>query len=400
MKDHTLMQTIARANRVTSFTVNEVVKANGEIVDYYNVFRNMKKALKEYALGDEGEEEPVQDKTSLFVLLDDALKQGDEFCKKIGIELKSAVEAGGPLAKVGVFESFADKLLQKDEFWKEFKVYENTISSLYEACKPEILEGQFRPMIAVFQYLRGVVDTIIGQSDIDSVKQKIGELLDQSIVTSKDGTQSATEKSSVYQIVQKGKSLDLSKMNFEKLKEEFKTVEHKYIEIANLRGFIEKKLDEMLKDNSTRTDIAKRLQEIIDRYNSGGLSTENYYDELVNYTAGLKEEDERHVREGLSKDELELFDILKKEKMTVAEYIKVKNAAKYLLHRLLEEQPKVLIQDWFKDSQSQERVKAAVQAALDQELPKTYDKALFQAVCTRAYDLIYDYASKGLKWAA
>jgi type I restriction enzyme R subunit len=67
---------------------------------------------------------------------------------------------------------------------------------------------------------------------------------------------------------------------------------------------------------------------------------------------------------------------------------------------LIEEQPKVLVQDWFKDSQSQERVKAAVQAALDQELPKSYDKTLFQATCARAYDLIYDYASKGIKWAA
>ena len=114
----------------------------------------------------------------------------------------------------------------------------------------------------------------------------------------------------------------------------------------------------------------------------------------------LKEEDERHIKEGLSKDELELFDILKKEKMTGEETVKVKNAAKHLLHRLIEEKPKVLVQDWFKDSQSQERVKAAVQTALDQDLPKSYDKALFQAACTKAYDLIYDYAAKGLKWAA
>ncbi len=51
MKDHTLMQTIARANRVTSWKINGVEKSNGEIVDYYNVFRNMKLALKDYAQG-------------------------------------------------------------------------------------------------------------------------------------------------------------------------------------------------------------------------------------------------------------------------------------------------------------------------------------------------------------
>ena len=87
----------------------------------------------------------------------------------------------------------------------------------------------------------------------------------------------------------------------------------------------------MLKDNSTRVDFAQRLQAIIDKYNAGGLLTENYYNELVKFTESLKEEDERYIREGLTKDELELYDILKKDKMTKAEEIKVKNAAKHLL---------------------------------------------------------------------
>ena len=400
MKDHTLMQTIARANRVSSFSINGLIKTNGEVVDYYNVFRNMKKALREYALGQDDEPAPVQDKTNLFALLDDALKQGTEFCRQRGIELQSALGKGGTFSKLGIFESFADQLLKKDEDWKEFKVYENTISALYEASKPEILDGQFRPMIAVFQYLRGVVDGITGQVDIEAAKRRINELLDQSVVTAKDGTRSWQETSPTYKIVQKGKTLDLSKINFDKLKEEFKAVEHKHIEITSLRGFIEKKLEEMLKDNSTRTDFAKKLQDIIDSYNAGGMTTENYYDQLVDYTANLKEEDERHIKKGLTKDELELFDILKQEKMTKAEEVKVKNAAKHLLRRLTKERPKVLVQDWYKDSQSRERVKSAVMDTLNAELPSSYDRVLFQAVSTRAYELIYDYAAKGMKWAA
>jgi len=55
-------------------------KKNGEIIDYYNVFRNMRKALKDYAQGREGQEEPpVQEKKVLFSLLDDAITQGKEF---------------------------------------------------------------------------------------------------------------------------------------------------------------------------------------------------------------------------------------------------------------------------------------------------------------------------------
>lgn len=399
MKDHTLMQATARANRVNSHTINGVSKRNGEIVDYYNVFRNMRKALADYALGEgEKEEEPVQDKSQLFTLLDDALQQGCDYCKKIGINLQDALDAGGAFSKVAVFKAFADKLLEKDAYRKEFYVYENTISSLYEACKPEIIKSNYRPLIAVFQYLRGVVDGIIGESNIEKVKLKISELLDQSIVTANEDS-FINDPTLEYQ-VKEGRVLDLSKIDFDKLKADFKEKEYKHIEIADLRGFIEQKLEIMMRENSTRANFAERLQEIIDRYNSGSVTTENYFDELVRFAEGLKEEDERHIREGLSKDELELYDVLKKERMTKSEEIKVKNAARHLLHRLIEEQPKVLIQDWFKDSQSQIRVKTAVEEVLDRDLPETYDKDLFRLKSEKVFELVYEYASKGLKWAA
>jgi type I restriction enzyme R subunit len=243
------------------------------------------------------------------------------------------------------------------------------------------------------------VDNIIAQADIDAVKQKIGDLLDQSIITS--NTELFTQFTQPpYQVIKKGKTLDLSTINFEKLKEEFKEKEFKNIEITNLREFIEKKLEVMLKENSTRTDFAQKLQEIINRYNAGGTATENYFDELVKYAEGLKEEDERHVKEGLSKDELELYDVLRKDKMTKAEEIKVKNAARDLLQRLIKGRPKVLIQDWFKDGQSQVRVKLAIEEVLDKDLPETYEKDLFKEKSNKLYDLVYEYASKGQKWAA
>jgi len=400
MKDHTLMQAIARANRVTSHTVNGVGKRNGEVVDYYNVFRNMKRALADYALGREDkEEQPVQDKQTLFVLLDDAISQGIAFCDSHDIRLHDILETGNTFNRIDLFDSFADKLLERDEYRKEFNVYENTISALYEACKPEILEYANRPVISVIQYLRGVLDGIIQQEVSDDVKRKITDLLDQSVVTA-DDTPFSSENRPAYLGIKKWKTLDLSKIDFEQLKEEFKDKPYKNIEIADLRAFIEQKLAIMLGENATRTNFAERFQEMINRYNAGGAATENYFDDLVRFTENLKEEDERHIREGLTKDELELFDILKKDRMTKEEEIKVKNAAKTLLHRLLEEQPKVLVQDWFKDSQSQARVKSAVESVLDRELPPSYDKELFQNTCSRTYNLIYDYASKGIKWAA
>jgi len=401
MKDHNLMQTIARANRVTPFKINNVTKKNGEIIDYYNVFRNMKKALKDYAQGEEGlDEAPVREKSELFRLLDEAIEQGTAFCRDKGIDLTGMLVKDEVLQNIEKFKSYADILLGKDKWRKAFNVYDNTISSLYEACKPEILGQQQQPLVFVFQYLRGVMDSIIEQEDIDAACLKIAELLDESVVVDKYEGRSTGEPTPEYGKVQKGKTWDLSKIDFEKLKEDFQHSTYKNIEITDLRVFIERKLEQMIQQNATRIDFAQRLQEIIDKYNAGGSSTENYYDDLMNFAKEMQEEDERHIREGLTEDELELFDLLKKEKMTRAEIQTVKLAAKSLLHRLLEEHPRVLVQDWYKDNQSREVVRSAVEKVLDENLPESYDRVLFKKKCNNVYELIFDYASKGQKWAA
>jgi type I restriction enzyme R subunit len=403
MKDHSLMQTIARANRVTSFRINGVAKINGEIVDYYNVFRNMKKALKDYGLGEEGlVESPVRDKQELFRLLGDAIEQGMAFCREREIDIAKVLAGGNVFKNIGLFNDYADTLLGYDEWRKSFNVYENTISTLYEACKPEILDRDTGRLVAVFQYLRGVIESIIDRQDIDAVSLRIGELLDESVVVDKPEKFIAAQngKTPDYQIVRTGRTWDLSKIDFARLKEEFRHAPYKNIEIADLRAFIDGKITQMLQQNMTRTDFAGKLQEIIDTYNSGGSSVEHYYDELMNHARSLKEEDERHIREGLSEDELELYDLLKKEKMTRDEEQKVKLAAKALLHRLLEEHPRVLIQDWYKDSQTKIIVRSTVEQVLHDKLPESYDRSIFKKKCDNVFNMMLQYANSGRKWAA
>lgn len=400
MQGHTLMQTIARANRVTGHEVHGVAKRHGEIVDYYNVFRRMKKALRDYAAGPEDDELPVKDKSELFALLDEAIEQGFAFCHEQGVALHEALERGDVFTKLGQFNAFADILLASDEQRGSFNVYENAISALYEACKPEILGHAKGRMVSAFQYLRGVMDSIVQQTDIDAVAQKIEALLDASVVVDNAEAFSAKDFAAEYKIVQRGKAWDLSKVDVEKLREEFKQAPYKNIQIADLQAFLERKLAEMLAQNSTRSDFVLRLQRVIDAYNSGATATESYFDELTAFAQSLKEEDARHVREGLTEDELELFDLLMKDPLTQEEIQRVKLAAKHLLQRLVEEQPKVLIQNWHQSSQTQRQVKAEIERVLDQDLPDSYDRATFKQKCDNVYDLAVDYAIRGRKWAA
>lgn len=403
-RDHTLMQTIARANRVTSWKIRNVEKKFGEIIDYYNVFRSMKKALKDYASGTEGEDDPpVQDKAKLFVLLDDAVEQGINFCRDIGIKLAEVLETKDVFRDVERLQGFADTLLLRDEWRKTFNVYENTITGLYEACKPEVLGRPVLRAVALFQYLRGVVEAIIEQQDVDEACRRIGELLDESVIVDADEpmkVRDATPAKPEFKIVQRGSTWDLSQIDFDELKKDFKEAVYKNIEIADLRSFIEHKLDQMLQQNRSRRDFAERLQEIIDRYNAGSSSSDRYYDELLRYTKALKHEAERHVREGLTEDELEIYDLLKKEKMTQDETQQVRLAAKALLQRLIEKTPPVLVQDWFKDSQTQQIVRSVIGEVLDAHLPASYERALFTEKRDSVFELVLDLASHGRKWVA
>ena len=242
--------------------------------------------------------------------------------------------------------------------------------------------------------------SLVEQADIDEVSQRIAELLDESVVVNDAEAFTARQYQAEYQIIQKGKTWDLSKINFDKLRDEFEKTTYKNIEIANLRKFIETKLAQLLEQNRSRADFAERLQKIIDTYNAGGSSTEVHFEELMKYLESMEDETERHAREGLTEDELEIFDLLSKESLTQDETQKVKLAAKALLHRLLEEDPRVLIQDWYKDGQSRRTVKDAVEQVLDANLPDSYDRMAFKEKCDNVFDLMLDYASHGRKWAA
>jgi type I restriction enzyme, R subunit len=388
MKDHTLMQTIARANRVTDFLINGKPKKNGLVVDYYNVFRNLKKAFASYGGGSIGngenkdENSPAREIEQLFVLLKDAITECELYCKTIGVDLNEIAKSKETFSKLSLFDEFTDIILTNDEQKKQFIVYDNTIDALFEACKPEIVgrRNEF-PLVAIIHYLREVIDGRADRGNLDSAKRRISQLLDESIVAQEEAKEIeegnneltlAAEKREY--IIKAWKQIDLSKLDVDKLKQEYKQAPYKNIEISDLRAFIADKLQLMIDRNTTRRSFADKLQEIIDRYNSGNSTNENYFDDLIDFVEKMKEEEMRAYKEGLTEEELELFDLLKKEKLNKEEEQKVKLAAKNLLHRLKEERPKVLINDWHKDLQT----KLQVQAAINPTCSKTHLLKIFR----------------------
>lgn len=401
MKDHTLMQTIARANRVTDHLIFGKPKKNGLIVDYYNVFRNLKKAFASYGGGSigsgdgKGEDAPVQEKDQLYVLLKEAINECNDWCLNIGIDLGQIKESNLVFSQLSLFDQFADAIVAHDDQRKQFIVYDNTIDALYEACKPEILgrRNEF-PLAAIVHYLREVIDGRADRGNLDSAKRRIGQLLDESIVANeekinteyKTDAEKISAEGPVYTI-KSWRVIDLSKLNIDKLREEYKEAPHKNIEISDLRAFISDKLQLMMERNITRSSFAQKLQEIIDRYNSGNATNESYFNDLMDFVEAMRDEEMRAAREGLSEAELEIFDLLKKENLTKDEEQKVKLAAKKLLYKLKEDKPTVLITDWYKDTQTKFQVQSVIKKILNDTLPLSYEKSIYINKC----DIIYDH---------
>lgn len=162
------------------------------------------------------------------------------------------------------------------------------------------------------------------------------------------------------------------------LKKEIKHAPYKAIEINDLKEYLEKALEQMINKNVERVKFSERFKGIVDRYNSGSSENEDYYDQLLQLIEDLKKESTRANFEGLTEEELELFDLLiKDKKLTKAEEQSVKLAAKSIYSKLTEEKSDLFVVDWYKDEQPKLKVKQAIEQVLDEGLPDCYDKEIF-----------------------
>ena len=157
----------------------------------------------------------------------------------------------------------------------------------------------------------------------------------------------------------------------------------------------------MLNRNCTRQKFSQRYRGIIDRYNAGGSENEDYYEQLLQLIEELKTEDNRAEREGLTEEELEIFDLLiAGKKLTKADEQKVKLSAKNLFRKLSEEKPELMVVDWYRDEQPRAKVRSVIEQSLDADLPVSYDKDTFTAKIDMLLTHFVDMAVQGYGWVA
>lgn len=388
MKGHTLMQAIARANRVYPG------KSSGMVVDYVNVFKYMKKALSEYATGDDGTEYPAKDIDKLIGYIDATIVEADDFLQSMSISLDKIIGESNTLDKLDELRSAYDTIVAKDQGKEQFKVILNTLMNLYEASKPEVFEKKwFNEKFAPLVYLHGLFYRTIDDEKVARARLRMSQLLDSSVTAESD------LKDEQEIVIYQSKVIDLSKIDAEELRKEIRTAKYKAIEIDDLKKFIEQVLLQMINKNRTRLKFSQRYKNIIDSYNAGSSENEDYYEQLVQLLEELQKENTRANTEGLTEEELEIFDLLiAGKKLTKAEEQKVKLSAKNLYKKLTENKKSLFMIDWYKDEQPKGRVIKMVKDSLDADLPEAYDKISFNAKVDLLINHFVDMAVQGYGW--
>ncbi len=371
MKNHTLMQTIARANRVFPG------KINGLIVDYIGVFRNLQKALAVYAVGADGEGGgmPIAEKHKMLLALEKAIVEGEKFCKESGFSIEEIENALG-LEKLKLIEQACDIILQSEKTKLEFLAGSNQIVRLFGAILPDKDANRFFSKVKAFRFLADKIREITKvEIDVEEIAGKIEKILDDSIEA--DG----------YKIKDKSKITDLSKIDFEALKKHFAQKE-KNIEAEKLKQSIQQKLKEMIKFNPSRLQLAEKFEKLIEQYNAGAKSLEEFFSQLMEFAKTLNEEDQRSVRENLNDEELAIFDLLYKPNLSEKEKKEIKKVSKEILEKLKNENKLVI--DWRKKQQARADVKITIDDLLYDGLPKSYVTQEYQLRLDLVYRHVYD----------
>ncbi len=371
MRNHTLMQTIARANRVFPG------KHSGVIVDYANVFASLEKALAIYGAGKDGKT-PVKDKQQLVDELRRSVVDATAFCDKYGVSLAGMEAlAGGSLERLQAIEDGMNALISPDRLRREFFGHERLVSTLYRAVKPDPVALEFSSRVACLTTLAEAIRAKLNPNppDITQVMGQINGLLDESITG--------------HAIREEGPApLDLSKINFEALASKFKQSKHKNTDLEVLKAAIRAQLEKMIQLNRTRADFAEKFEELIESYNAGSATIEALYAELLNLSNSLNDEQQRHVRENMSEEELVIFDILTRPapELSTQERAEVKKVAKQLLNKLNE----LLVIDWRKKSNARSQLKLSIEDTLDTGLPRAYTPELYQQKCSAMFEHFYE----------
>ncbi|MCJ8154844.1 type I restriction endonuclease subunit R [Chryseobacterium sp. SSA4.19] len=353
IKGHTLMQTIARANRVY-----DDEKENGLIVDYGNVYQQLEKAYAVYGEGDNGKkgeridnQKPFEQLEAMSDEIEEAISEVVEMLKEENFDLDTLIEATA-MGKIAAVNNGANAVCRNDESRAKFEIAARNVFRKYKALFPEKQAKKFTPQYNAIDAIYSKLNQKVKGADVTEIILSLQSIVNDSVVVD-----------SVYE--NQYTMIDLSTLNIDALKKAFEKIPRKNELVYDLNKAVEQKLEQMLKENPLRLEFYDRYKEIVEAYNNGKSEAElvRSFEQLSAFVQSLSQEEKRAYQENLDEPTLSIFDLLIQDKeLNKEERQKVKQVATQTLEILINE--KLNIPHW----KEIREVKASIKATIYEHL--------------------------------
>ena len=375
LKAHTLMQTIARANRVSEG------KSNGLIVDYIGIVKALRKALADYTanVGGNGGADPTVDKDELIARIIETIAKAKAFLLENDFDLQMLIDAYD-FMKLSYLQEAANAVCGTIEDKKTFTTYASELNRLMKYTDRDDITGytrkEYEAIAAIYAELqkkRKHVNTTDLMVQINAIISSYVEIQHMPSM-----------------VREEPRRFDISAIDFDLLRREFAKVKKKNLVLKDLEELIQMKLDRMLFTNPDRINYYERYQQIINDYNSeqDRATIEKTFMELMDLANKMNQEEQRYVREGFASDEeLSFYDMLFREDLSKNDIKKLKEVAASLLQKV---KAKIAELDHWTDKQETKSVvDNLIRDTLWNELPECYDEVSISVYRQQIYEYVY-----------
>lgn len=317
MKAHTLMQTIARANRVAEG------KSNGLIIDYIGLVKALREALANYTANPEGNtqgEDPTIDKNELIKQINNVIAGATAFLWEHHIGLNKIIEAQ-EFAKLAYLKDAADAMCASPEIRKTYCTFATTLLNLWRYLNREDITTELKQPKDAIEAIYKELQKKRKRADITNISVAINQIINEHININHVEEESNTQ-------------FDISGINFDILRQEFAKRKHKNLLLKDIEELIQERIARMIAENPSRINFYEKYQEIINEYNyeQNRATIEKTFEELMQLSKNLSEEEKRYIKEGFENEEqLSMFDVLMKENLSKEDIKTLKKVAKDLL---------------------------------------------------------------------
>lgn len=374
LKAHTLMQTIARANRVCDG------KSNGLIVDYIGVIKALRQALADYTAGKGSgpKPDPAPNKQELIERIIEIISSIKLFLTEHGFSLEKLVNASD-FEKVALIQDGADAVCTTTEIKKRFEIQARELFRKFKYIESKEVSEE------TVQY-KNAISAIYDQlqekrkhADNSALMSQISEIVSDHVLVTRVIHSADSKK------------FDISKIDFDRLRKEFEKAPRKNLLMMDLQQLIEQRLTQMLKENPLRIDYYERYQAIVNEYNQDNKkdTIAVTFENLMKLISELDDEQKRYIAEGFDSDEeLTIFDLLSRDSDLSKEEIKqVKKLAQTMLVKI-----KARIHEldhWRDKEETQSIISVLIRDLLWADLPDSYDDKAVADYRQRIFEYIY-----------